>query len=105
MRKVGVLLASCVALAVWPGTTSADPWKDESGHGKWRESYQRGFDDWRGEDDGRDYRRERRRRADHRADYRPRAFCKVKRKAGDDQYKEEWKCRGGARPSTFNHGR
>jgi hypothetical protein len=103
MRTVGILLVS-LALSAWPGTASADPWKDESGHGKWRESYQRNLDDWR-DRHAREYRRERRRRGDYRGEYRPRAFCKVERKRDGDEYKEEWKCRGGARPSTFGYGR
>jgi hypothetical protein len=84
VRTAGVLLASFVALVAWSGEASADPWKDESGHGKWRGSYERNVDDWL-DTDARNYRRERRRRGDFRAEYRPRAFCKVERKRDGDE--------------------
>jgi hypothetical protein len=51
-----LVLTTALAIAALTGAAapaSADPWKDESGHGRWRYEREGGFD-------GRDHRRERR---------------------------------------------
>ena len=42
MTKLAAALS--VAFGGFVGTASADPWKDESGHGKWRSGHERGWD-------------------------------------------------------------
>jgi surface antigen len=78
-----VALLSAVALATLPMLTVADPWKDESGHGrgadgkggyKYEEKYKPGGwvkRKWKSSD------------------------CKYEYKAGPDSLKEEYKCKGG----------
>ena len=80
MRMSAFVIAALLALT---GATSADPWKDESGKGRWRGEYR---DDYRG---GRDhYARE------YKEEFR-RGDCKIERKwERSGEYKEEVKCKG-----------
>lgn len=78
MKIVTTAISVGVALTGMAGMAFADPWKDESGHGRWRGYY-----------DGQ-------RRA-FKEEYR-RGGCKIERKWDDDEYKEEIKCKRGARP-------
>ncbi|MBY3597581.1 hypothetical protein [Rhizobium bangladeshense] len=82
MKLLTLAAAAGVALTAWTGNALADPWKDESGHGRWYGNYE-----------GHRYER----RA-YKEEYR-RGGCKVERKWDDDEYKEEIKCKRGARPS------
>ena len=41
------LFAAAIAITAWSGNASADPWKDESGNGRWGERYERGHENWR----------------------------------------------------------
>lgn len=77
MRKLHILLLPAV-LAILPLTASADPWKDESGHGKDRRhgSHEYKEEYWDGN-------------------------CKVERKHKNGNYKEERKCKG---PSHVHYG-
>ncbi len=83
MKIATVLAAASAAFAACAGAAMADPWKDESGHARWR---------WRGYYDEPRYER----RA-YKEEYR-RGRCKIERKWDDDEYKEEIKCKGRARP-------
>ncbi|MBP2236588.1 hypothetical protein J2Z31_003102 [Sinorhizobium kostiense] len=83
MKLMAIVAAAGMAFAVLTGNAVADPWKDESGHGRWH-SY-RYYDEPRYE-----------RRA-YKEEYR-RGRCKIERKWDDDEYKEEIKCKRGARP-------
>jgi hypothetical protein len=83
MKIVILLAAAGVAITACASAAVADPWKDESGHGRWR---------WGGYYDGPRYER----RA-YKEEYR-RGRCKIERKWDDDEYKEEIKCKRGARP-------
>lgn len=82
MVRIGYIVAllSAVALATLPVLTVADPWKDESGHGrgrgsyKYEEKYNPGGHvkrEWKSSD------------------------CKYEYKAGPGGLKEEYKCKGG----------
>jgi hypothetical protein len=93
MKIIGVTAALSIALIGWAGIASADPWKDESGKGRWRGGYERGDDDWR----GRGYYRDRRA---YKEEYR-RGGCKIERKWDGDEYKEEIKCKRGWRPPVY----
>jgi hypothetical protein len=93
MRIVGIAALALVIAASFD-SASADPWKDESGHGRDRGEYSRHYDrhDWRGDRDWN--RREGRERKVEYDDGR----CKVERKWGKHgEYKEERKCRGNYR--------
>jgi len=85
MRKSLFLGSLAILILGSAGVASADPWKDESGHGR----YEGHGDDWgprRHHDD---------RRYEHRAykeEYR-RGGCKVERKWDRGGYKEEVKCK------------
>ena len=85
MRK-SLLLASLVILTLGSaGSASADPWKDESGHGRYDRHY----------DDRVPRRHYHGRRYEHRAykeEYR-RGGCKIERKWDRGGYKEEVKCK------------
>ncbi|MDE3873762.1 hypothetical protein I7G55_06470 [Sinorhizobium meliloti] len=83
MKIVTTAISVGVALTGIAGMAFADPWKDESGHGRWRGG---------GYYDGPRYER----RA-FKEEYR-RGRCKIERKWDDDEYKEEIKCKRGARP-------
>ena len=88
-------LALC-ALTMLAGPAMADPWKDESGKGRW--GYDRGHREYsfdRGYDRGRyrayNYDRE------YKQEFR-RGNCKIERKwERGGEYKEEVKCKGGYR--------
>ena len=118
MKLLRLAAVLSLVLVGWAGSANADPDKDESGHGRWREhrydrSYRYDRDDerphWRGYGDDQDYRRPRGRAYGYYGDERRerRAFkqeyddgrCKVERKwERSGEYKEEVKCRGGRRP-------
>lgn len=91
MRIVGVMLAMSVALAGSIGVAMADPWKDESGHGRRGESYRNYERYW-----PRRHYRERRHEFRAKEEYR-RGRCKIERKWDEGEYKEEIKCK--RRPS------
>lgn len=71
-------------LAVASGAALADPWKDESGKGKWRGGYERhggyGYGGW---GDGR------------KVKFRTADGCEVKRKWKKGGYEEKVKCKPG----------
>ena len=93
MKILGWAAAASLVLIGWAGGASADPWKDESGKGRWRGGYERGYDH-----PGRGYgdRYERRAFKQEYDDGR----CKYERKLEKSgEYKEEVKCRGGYRSS------
>ncbi|PST26209.1 hypothetical protein C7U60_04030 [Mesorhizobium plurifarium] len=81
MKIMTIAAATGVAIALSAGNASADPWKDESGHGRWR-----------GYHDGPRYEQ-----GAYKEEYR-RGRCKIERKWDDDEYREEIKCKRGARP-------
>lgn len=72
----------CFVLSGMAGAALADPWKDESGHGRWR-----GAATTTNPAERRAFKEE----------YR-RGGCKIERKWDDDEYKEEIKCKRRARP-------
>jgi hypothetical protein len=77
MRVSAILIAALMAL---PSAAAADPWKDESGKGRWRGEYR---DNSRGH-----YARE------YKEEFR-RGDCKIERKwERSGEYKEEIKCKG-----------
>jgi hypothetical protein len=77
MRTSAIAIAALLATT---GAASADPWKDESGKGRWRGEYR---DDYR-----RHYARE------YKEEFR-RGGCKIERKwERSGEYKEEVKCKG-----------
>jgi hypothetical protein len=98
VKALGLMTAVSIALTTWAGGAAADPWKDESGHGRWIS------------------------RDEHREDYRPRRYyrerysykrysykeefrrgrCKIERK-WDDEYKEEIKCKRGWRRPVYDY--
>ncbi|RVP22516.1 hypothetical protein [Sinorhizobium meliloti] len=82
MKLLTIAAAAGVALTLCAGNALADPWKDESGHGRWR-----GYHD--------EPRYERRA---YKEEYR-RGRCKIERKWDEDEYKEEIKCKRGPRPA------
>ena len=70
---------TALALTLLAGPTFADPWKDESGKGRWGYGYYRSYN----------YDR------DYKQDF-SRSRCKVERKwERNGEYKEERKCKGG----------
>jgi hypothetical protein len=89
MRRA-MLLGSLAVLAIGlAGSASADPWKDESGHGRGYRHYERHYDDWRPRRHYYDPRYERRA---YREEYR-RGGCKIERKWDRGGYKEKVKCK------------
>jgi len=86
MRPFISIFCIATALAI-PNLASADPWKDESGHGRWRGEY---GDDFRYGYGGRyrnDYARE------YKQEFR-RGNCKFERRwERGGEYKEEMKCK------------
>jgi hypothetical protein len=73
---------SIVAMALMSGPALSDPWKDESGKGRWGPDRDRGY--YRSYNYDREYKQE----------YR-RGNCKIERKwERDGGYKEETKCKG-----------
>ena len=104
MRKLGVATLLALTSLAWAGSASADPWKDESGHGRRSGEYSRN-------DMGGGHRRDREDRSDRYArqdrEYKQEyndGNCKIERKweKGGD-YKEEIKCKGGT-PSRMVQG-
>jgi len=97
MMKLSLAAALSVALIGWVGSASADPWKDESGKGRWRGGYERSYA-YPGWGYGYEYERPRRERRAFKQEYDD-GNCKYERKLEKSgEYKEEVKCRGG-RPS------
>jgi hypothetical protein len=86
MRTSALAIAALLAL---PGAAGADPWKDESGHGRWRGEHRDDYRAYRGYGGrhGGDYARE------YKHEFR-RGHCKIERKWGrGGEYKEEVKCK------------
>lgn len=78
-KRIAKLALVPLMLALLPAAAFADPWKDESGHGRY---YERDY----GRHDGRD-------RGEYKEEYWDGA-CKVERKyKRNGDYKEERKCR------------
>lgn len=92
MKILGIMSAMAIAATGWSASAVADPWKDESGKGRWRGGYERG-DDWGGREygHGREWRHK---RHSYKEEYR-RGGCKVERKWDGGGYKEEVKCKRG----------
>jgi hypothetical protein len=103
MRIVGIMAVLSITLVGWAGIAAADPWKDESGKGRWRGGYERGDDGWRERGYGY-YRKDRRERHAYKEEYR-RGGCKIERKWDGDEYKEEVKCKRGWRPPVYGYYR
>jgi hypothetical protein len=96
MKVLGWSAALSLILVGWAGSASADPWKDESGKGRWRGGYERSYD-YPGRGYG--YERPRRERRAFKQEYDD-GRCKYERKLEKSgEYKEEVKCRGGYRSS------
>jgi hypothetical protein len=94
MRTLAIA-ALCIAVAAPISFAKADPWKDESGHGRDR-GYSRHYNRDDDGDRGRRYRG-----GERKVEYDD-GNCKVERKWGKGgEYKEERKCRGGARHRDF----
>jgi len=73
LNMTKILLLTAIAGMAYSMTAIADPWKDESGHGKGRGGYYQG--------------------GDHKQEYWD-GNCKVEQKwEGNGEYKEERKCR------------
>jgi hypothetical protein len=77
MKLVGVALVLAV---VAPNMAAADPWKDESGKGRWRDGYARFDRDW---DD------------DRKVKFRTADGCEIERKFKKGEYEEKVKCKPG----------
>ncbi len=94
MKVLGWTAALSLILVGWAGSASADPWKDESGKGRWRGGYERSYD-YPGRGYG--YERPHRERRAFKQEYDD-GRCKYERKLEKSgEYKEEVKCRGGRR--------
>ncbi|KFC64816.1 hypothetical protein FG93_05106 [Bosea sp. LC85] len=102
MKTLGLLSALSITLIGWAGIAAADPWKDESGKGRWRGGYERGDDGRRDRGYG-NYREGRERRA-YKEEYRQ-GGCKIERKWDDGEYKEEVKCKRGSSPYASRYYR
>ncbi|TIW13950.1 MAG: hypothetical protein E5V70_06545 [Mesorhizobium sp.] len=85
MKMLGTMLAAWVAIVGGNSVAAADPWKDESGHGKWQDRHR--YEDT--------YERKRERYS-YKEEYR-RGNCTIERKWEGDEYKEEIKCKRGKR--------
>ena len=79
MRSSLAALFACAVVCSPSGVATADPWKDESGHGRWRGEYQDGH---RGSYVARDI-----------GGFRYRG-CKIERKWERNGYEVEIKCEG-----------
>jgi hypothetical protein len=77
--KLLVMAALALAVAV-PNVAAADPWKDESGKGRWRDGYARFDRDW---DEDRKFK------------YRSADGCEIERKWKKGEYEEKVKCKPG----------
>ncbi|WEX76791.1 hypothetical protein PYH37_005131 [Sinorhizobium numidicum] len=97
MKMLGVIIALFMAMTGYAGTAAADPWKDESGHGRWIKRYEGDY--WRPYRYQREYRRE---RSAYKEEYRQ-GNCKIERKWDKDEYKEEIKCKRGWRSSAYHY--
>jgi hypothetical protein len=96
MKTLGLMAAVSIALTTWVGGAAADPWKDESGHGRWIGRYEH-----REDYHPRRYYRERERYS-YKEEFR-RGRCKIERKWEDDEYKEEIKCKRGRRRPVYDY--
>jgi hypothetical protein len=91
-----------ITLGGWVSPAAADPDKDESGKGRWRDGYERSYDS-PGRGYGYGYERPRRERRAFKEEYDD-GRCKYERKLEKSgEYKEEVKCRGG-RPGRASYG-
>ncbi|RWG45226.1 hypothetical protein [Mesorhizobium sp.] len=97
MKILGTMLAMSMAMTGCIGVAAADPWKDESGHGRWMGRYEQGGDYRRTH---RYYREHRYGRRAYKEEYR-RGRCKIERKWEEDEYKEEIKCKRGWRRPAY----
>lgn len=88
-KIAGLVLTLVAAMTIAAGTAAADPWKDESGHGRWIPRYHERHD-W----NPRRHYREHRFRSAYKEEFR-RGNCKIERKWDADEYKEEIKCKRG----------
>jgi hypothetical protein len=88
MRTSSLLGALAIVTLASVGGASADPWKDESGHGRGYRHYER-HGDWRPRRHHYDRRYERRA---YKEEYRQ-GGCKIERKWDRGGYKEEVKCK------------
>ncbi len=79
------MLMIALAIASVPGSAGADPWKDESGQGRWRGAFDRH------DDRGWDVRR------DRKVKIRTADGCEIERKWKKGEYEEKVKCKP-ARP-------
>ena len=98
MKILGLMVAAGVAFTAGAGVTAADPWKDESGHGRWTNRYE-----YREDYRPRRYYRERERYS-YKEEFR-RGRCKIERKWDGDEYKEEIKCKRGLRRPVYDYYR
>lgn len=95
MKPICTVAAIVLGLGGWTSMAAADPWKDESGKGRWHYEREGGFPGW---GYGYAYPRERR---TYKEEYRT-GNCKVERKwESSGEYKEEVKCKGGDRGGYF----
>jgi hypothetical protein len=87
MKVLGWTAALSLILMGWAGSASADPWKDESGNGRWRSGYERSYDGPR-RGYGYGYERPRRERRAFKQEFDD-GRCKVERKwERNGEYKE-----------------
>ncbi len=94
MRVFALAATLALGLAGWSGMAAADPDKDESGKGRWRGGYERGYV-YQGQGYGYGYERPQRERRAFKQEYDD-GNCKYERKLEKSgEYKEEVKCRGG----------
>jgi hypothetical protein len=80
MKRAVILALSLGVFSGW--SASADPWKDESGKGRWRGAYEQ-YDDYY----GRGWVEERKEK------FRTADGCKVERKWKKGEYEEKVKCK------------
>ena len=80
------IFAAAILAATLTAPASADPWKDESGKGRWR-----GGQEWRGGSGDWD------RPRDRKMKYRTADGCEIERKWKKGEYEEKVKCKGGPR--------
>jgi len=82
------MITLSIAMVGSVGLAAAEPWKDESGHGRW-EDRSEAYDDFEPRRYDREDRRELRA---HKEEYRV-GRCKIERKWDDSEFKEEIKCK------------
>lgn len=97
MKTLSLTVALLTMLAGLAGQAAADPWKDESGHGRWIGRHDDDDRHWRPRRQKREHRYERRA---YKEEYRE-GGCKIEREWSEDEYKEEIKCERGRRPSAY----